>query len=29
MPYAGGIGTYREKCDEVADNGNEGFILGS
>ena len=29
MPYAGGIGTYREKCNEVADNGYEDFILGS
>jgi cyclohexanone monooxygenase len=29
MPYVGGLGTYREKCNEVADNGYEGFILGS
>ena len=29
MPYAGGLGTYREKCNEVADNGYEGFRLGS
>ena len=29
MPYAGGVGTYREKCNEIADNGYEGFILGS
>ena len=29
MPYAGGVGIYREKCDEIADNGYEGFILGS
>ena len=29
MPYAGGLDTYRNKCDEVADNGYEGFILGS
>ena len=29
MPYAGGLGTYREKCVEIADNGYEGFILGS
>ena len=28
-PYAGGLGTYREKCDEVAGNGYEGFILDS
>ena len=29
MPYAGGLGTYREKCNDVADIGYEGFILGS
>jgi cyclohexanone monooxygenase len=29
MPYPGGVGVYREKCDEVAANGYEGFILGS
>ncbi|MYE54678.1 MAG: NAD(P)/FAD-dependent oxidoreductase [Chloroflexi bacterium] len=29
MPYAGGLGTYREKCNEIADNGYQGFILGS
>ncbi len=29
MPYAGGVGIYREKCDEIAGNGYEGFILGS
>ena len=29
MPYAGGLGTYREKCEEIAENGYEGFILGS
>ena len=27
MPYAGGVGTYRKKCNEVADNDYEGFIL--
>ena len=27
MPYAGGVGTYRKKCNEVADNEYEGFIL--
>ena len=27
MPYAGGVGAYREKCKEIADNGYEGFIL--
>ena len=29
MPYAGGLGNYREKCNEIAENGYEGFILGS
>ena len=29
MPYAGGVGTYREKCNEVVDNDYEGFILDS
>ncbi len=29
MPYAGGLGTYRERCNEIADNGYEGFTLGS
>jgi cyclohexanone monooxygenase len=28
MPYAGGVGLYREKCDETAANGYEGFVLG-
>jgi cyclohexanone monooxygenase len=28
MPYAGGIGPYRRKCDEVAAAGYEGFCLG-
>jgi cyclohexanone monooxygenase len=27
MPYIGGVGPYREKCQEVAANGYEGFIL--
>ena len=27
MPYAGGQGKYRKKCNEVAANGYEGFIL--
>ena len=27
MPYAGGVGAYRVKCDEVASNGYEGFTL--
>ena len=29
MPYAGGLGTYREKCEEIAGKGYEGFILDS
>ena len=27
-PYVGGVGVYREKCDEVAAKGYEGFVLG-
>jgi cyclohexanone monooxygenase len=27
MPYLGGVGAYREKCDEVAANGYDGFQL--
>ncbi len=27
MPYVGGVGAYREKCDEVVENGYEGFEL--
>jgi hypothetical protein len=27
MPYIGGVGTYRAKCDEIAANGYEGFQL--
>ena len=27
-PYAGGVGAYRQKCNEVADHGYEGFIFG-
>ncbi|MCH9673540.1 MAG: cyclohexanone monooxygenase, partial [Gammaproteobacteria bacterium] len=29
MPYIGGVGAYRTKCDEVAANGYEGFALGT
>jgi cation diffusion facilitator CzcD-associated flavoprotein CzcO len=29
MPYPGGIGNYRKKCDEVAEAGYEGFQLVS
>jgi cyclohexanone monooxygenase len=28
MPYAGGVGVYRRRCDEIAANGYEGFVLG-
>ena len=28
MPYAGGVGPYRQRCDEVVANGYEGFKLG-
>jgi cyclohexanone monooxygenase len=27
MPYVGGVGEYRRKCDEVVDRGYEGFLL--
>jgi len=27
LPYVGGVGLYRQKCDEVAANGYEGFAL--
>jgi hypothetical protein len=27
MPYIGGVGAYRQKCDEVASNGYEGFAF--
>jgi cyclohexanone monooxygenase len=27
MPYVGGVGTYRQRCDEVAAKGYEGFTL--
>ena len=27
MPYVGGVGPYRERCDEIAANGYEGFAL--
>ena len=26
MPYVGGVGTYREKCDEVVAAGYRGFV---
>jgi len=28
MPYIGGVGVYRQKCDEVAAKGYAGFVLG-
>jgi cyclohexanone monooxygenase len=27
MPYIGGVGVYRAKCDDVAARGYEGFAL--
>jgi cation diffusion facilitator CzcD-associated flavoprotein CzcO/acetyl esterase/lipase len=27
MPYVGGVGNYRRRCDDVAANGYEGFTL--
>jgi cyclohexanone monooxygenase len=29
MPYVGGVGAYRQKCEEVAAQGYAGFKLGS
>ena len=29
MPYIGGVGAYREKCDDVAAKGYEGFTLSA
>jgi cyclohexanone monooxygenase len=29
MPYIGGVGAYRQKCDEVAANGYEGFAIAA
>ncbi|MGW0593760.1 flavin-containing monooxygenase [Streptosporangium sp. NPDC002607] len=29
MPYAGGVGEYRRKCDEIAALGYEGFALST
>ena len=29
MPYVGGVGPYRDKCDAVVANGYEGFALAS
>lgn len=27
LPYVGGVGRYRKRCDQVAANGYEGFVL--
>jgi cyclohexanone monooxygenase len=27
LPYLGGLGAYRQKCDEVAENDYEGFAF--
>jgi cyclohexanone monooxygenase len=27
MPYAGGVGAYRTRCDDIAASGYEGFVL--
>lgn len=27
MPYVGGVGAYRKKCDEVKENGYQGFAV--
>ncbi len=27
LPYIGGVGVFRQMCDEVATNGYEGFTL--
>jgi len=29
MPYIGGVGLYRQKCDEIAAKDYEGFVLAS
>jgi cation diffusion facilitator CzcD-associated flavoprotein CzcO len=29
MPYIGGVGVYRQKCDEVAAKGYEGFAISA
>jgi cyclohexanone monooxygenase len=29
MPYIGGVGRYREHCDEIAAKGYEGFVITS
>ncbi len=27
LPYIGGVGAYRQKCDDVAAKGYEGFVM--
>ena len=27
MPYVGGVGTYRQTCDDIAEDGYRGFTL--
>jgi hypothetical protein len=29
MPYVGGVTAYKQKCDDVAANGHEGFSFGA
>ena len=29
MPYVGGVGEYRKKCDQVVANDYEGFVLSA
>ena len=29
MPYAGGVGAYRKKCNQIAHHNYQGFVLGS
>ena len=29
MPYVGGVGAYREKCDAIANAGYTGFTLNA
>lgn len=29
MPYLGGVGAYRQKCNEIAEKGYEGFALAT
>jgi cyclohexanone monooxygenase len=29
MPYIGGVGAYREKCDQVRRDGYEGFVISA